>query len=166
MNETFKTPGKEQSDLKRKSPGEGSEFSPQQTDNSKQPRNMSPIHVLDKQPPEAQAAHTPPGAQGRPGYLKAVRANNNWKDIGPEACLLRHNVSKQLSTYNREPKEYSIKEIENKAKVEFSKMEWMISRELHQTLLDHIKNTKKNWTENSDKKTHHADNLTKWLKVL
>ena len=166
MSVNLETPVKETSDLnKRKSPGTpGTEFSPQ-TENSKHPRFMSPPKEMDK-PPGAQSAQMSSETQGRTGYIKAVRAKHDWKDIGLDACMLRQNVSKQLSTFNREPKKFSKTEIENKARVEFCKMEWMISRELHQTYLDHMENTKKDWVENINKKTHHADNLTKGLKVL
>ena len=115
---------------KRKSPGTpGTGFSPQ-TDNTKQSRFESPPKNMDNQPPAVQ-----PAPRGKTGYIKAVRTTYNWKDINLDACMLRKHVSEQLSTFNRKPKVFSRNEIENKAKVEICKMEWMITKELHKTLI-------------------------------
>ena len=162
MSVTTETPGKHTGDInKRKSPGTpGTDFSPQ-TDNSKQPRFDSPLKNMDNQPPGAQSAQGSPGtSKGKTGYIKAVRAKYDWKDINLDACMLRKNVSEKLSTFNRKPKKFSKTEIENRAKVEISKMEWMITKELHQILLAQIKETRDK-DENDDKEVNLAENLTK-----
>ena len=165
MEETLQTPSKESSVLKRKTPGEG-EFSPQQIDNSKQARNMSPPNNLDDQTTEIQVTQTPTKAGEKPDFVKSVRANNNWKDIGPGSCLLRHNVSKQLSTFNREPKEDSIKDIENKAKIGISNLETTISKKIYGYLMDHMVKLKKKWVEEIEERPLCVDELTKGLKVF